>query len=148
MSYRVEGVNHHGITVTDIEKSVEFFVGVLGFQSGPTVELDETFSAGVTGVEGAVIKVAFVEGPGINVELLQYLAPADRSVVRARPCDVGSAHLALFVDDVDAIVEAATQAGWELAGVVQPIVVGPRAGGRAAYVRNSDGTTLELVQRP
>ncbi|MCU1478632.1 MAG: hypothetical protein JWQ64_3325 [Subtercola sp.] len=148
MSYRVQGVNHHGITVADLNRSAAFFVDVLGFARGATVELDETFSAGVTGVEGAIITVTFVEGPGITVELLQYRAPDDRMVVTARPCDVGSAHLALFVDDVEAVVDASVRAGWNLAGVIQPIVTGPRAGGKAAYLRDADGTTLELVQRP
>lgn len=144
----IEAVNHHGITVTDLDASARFFVDVLGFTRGATVDLDETFSAGVTGVPGAVIRVVFVEGPGITVELLQYLAPADRTVVTSRPCDVGSAHLALFVDDVEGVVEASGAEGWQLAGVIQPIVTGPRAGGLAAYIRDADGVTLELVQRP
>lgn len=146
--YRVEAANHFGITVSNLNKSLDFFVDVLGFDAGPTVDLDEAFSAGVTGVDGAVIRVAFVDGPGVTVELVQYLAPTGRESVTTLPCDVGSAHLAFFVDDIDAIVTAATHAGFALAGSIQPIAVGPRAGGRAAYIRNADGTTLELVQRP
>jgi catechol 2,3-dioxygenase-like lactoylglutathione lyase family enzyme len=148
MSFVIEGVNHHGITVSDLDRSLEFFVGVLGFEPGPTVDLDEEFSSGVTGVGGARIKVAFVRGPGIDVELLQYLGPDDRRAVDARPCDVGSAHLALFVDDIAAVVSASEPAGWRLAGVVQPITTGPRAGGSAAYLRDADGITIELVERP
>ena len=147
-NHRVEGANHFGITVSDIETSLAFFVGILGFEEGPTVDLDETFSAGVTGIDGALIRVTFVEGPGVTVELLQYLAPAGRSATPTRPCDVGSAHLAFFVVGIEAIVAAAAGAGWSLAGAIQPIVSGPRAGGRAAYIRDTDGITLELVERP
>lgn len=148
MSFLVEGVNHHGITVSSVDRALEFFVGVLGFEPGATVDLDETFAAGVTGVEGARIRVAFARGPGIDVELLQYLAPADRTKIDARPCDVGTAHLALFVDDIAAVAAASAALGWRLAGNVQPITTGPRAGGRAAYLRDGDGTTIELVERP
>ena len=147
-SYRVMGANHFGITVSNLETSLSFFVSVLGFTAGPTVDLDETFSAGITGVAGAVIRVAFVEGPGVTVELVHYLSSPQRHAVQTLPSDVGSAHLALFVDNLDAIVAASTVAGWRLAGAIQPIVAGPRAGGQAAYIRNADGTTLELVQRP
>lgn len=147
LPYRVEAANHWGITVSSLEKSLDFFVGVLGFAPGATVDLDESFSAGITGVENAVIRVAFVEGPGVTIELVQYLAPARLVTQHRSPSEVGSAHLAFFVDDIDAIVLAAAPSGFSLAGTVQNIRVGPRAGGRAAYLRDADGTTLELVQR-
>jgi glyoxylase I family protein len=146
--YKVEAANHFGITVSDLAQCLQFFVGVLGFTAGATVELAEEFSAGITGVDGAVIRVAFVEGPGVTMELVQYLSPPQRMPVRTQPNDVGSAHLAFFVDNLAGIVAASERAGWHLAGAIQPIAVGPRAGGRAAYIRNADGTTLELVQRP
>jgi hypothetical protein len=56
---------------------------------------------------------------------------------------VGSVHLALFVDDIDAHRRQRT-----LTGSIQPIVVGPRAGGRAAYLSDAAGTPLEVMQRP
>jgi catechol 2,3-dioxygenase-like lactoylglutathione lyase family enzyme len=67
MTFVFEGLNHHGITFADIERSLEFFVGVLGLRHGPIVELGETFAAGVTGVQGARIRLAFVHGPGFDV---------------------------------------------------------------------------------
>lgn len=147
-AYRVVGANHFGITVSDIDRTRRFFIDVLGFIAGQTVDLDLAFSEGVTGVTGAVIRVAFVDGPGVTIELVQYLAPIDRTPAGTFPNDVGSAHVAFFVDDVEAIVTTAIRAGWRLAGTIQPIVAGPRTGGKAAYIRDADGTTLELVQRP
>lgn len=139
---------HHGITVTDLQASANFFAHVLGFVPGPRIDLDETFSAGVTGIPGARISVVFLEGNGIAVELLQYHGPDDRTAGRARPCDAGSAHLALYVADVRSVVERAAAHGWRPAGAVQPIVTGPRAGGLAVYLRDGAGAVLELVQRP
>lgn len=34
---------------------------------------------------------------------------------RPRPCDVGSVHIALTVDDIDAILAQAAPTGWEAA---------------------------------
>jgi catechol 2,3-dioxygenase-like lactoylglutathione lyase family enzyme len=139
---------HHGMTVASIDAALGLFVGVLGFTPSERIELDEEFSAGVTGVEGARISVVFVETPGLAVELLSYAGTADRPVHRPRPCDPGAAHLALYVDDLDAVAAAAEGAGWRLAGSVMPITTGPRKGGRAAYLTDAGGSVVELVQRP
>jgi len=139
---------HHGITVTDLEASARFFSEVLGLEAGPRIDLDEAFSAGVTGVAEARISVVFMQGPGLAVELLQYHGPDDRRSVDARPCDAGAAHLALYVDDLRRVVSGAADHGWTPMGAVQPITIGPRAGGLAVYLREPNGAVLELVQRP
>jgi hypothetical protein len=60
----------------------------------------------ITGVEGAEIKLAVLKTPGGHkIELLEYLAPADRKRVSLRPCDVGSVHVALIVDDLESDFE-------------------------------------------
>jgi catechol 2,3-dioxygenase-like lactoylglutathione lyase family enzyme len=148
MSFVVEAVAHHGITVTDLEQSVAFFEGVLGFKSTAPGRIGGEFASQVTGVPGADISIAFVKAPGLNIELLQYHAPPDRVRVKPRACDVGSVHLALYVDDVAAAIAAVVPAGWLPLGEPQTIEKGPRAGGRAMYVRDEDGTTIEFIERP
>lgn len=139
---------HHGITVVDLEASSAFFADVLGFVPSPRIDLDEEFSAGVTGVQGARISVVFLDGPDFAVELLQYDGPPDRGTGGSRPCDAGAAHLALYVDDVVDVVRRAEPHGWCPAGAVQPITTGPRQGGLAVYLRDEVGAVVELVQRP
>lgn len=144
----VEGLNHHGITVADIDRSLRFFVDVLGFDRGATVELDEEFTSTVTGVRGSTLKAVFVHGPGVDIELLQYHEPGPHPGEPLSTSRPGSAHLALFVDDIRGIVDAANAVGWAVAGAIAPIASGPRAGGHAAYLRDADGVTVELVERP
>lgn len=144
----VQAVAHHGITVARMDRALDFFVGVLGFEPQPELQLEESFAAGVTGVAGARIRVVFVQAPGLMIELLEYLAPPDRRASGARPCDAGSSHLALSVTGIESLVDAAVEAGWRLAGEIRTIVVGPRAGGLAAYLTDDDGTVVELVQHP
>lgn len=149
MGFSVQASAHHGITVSDLRRSQRFFVDVLGFEPRGEVDLDTTFSSGITGIPGAKIRVALLAGPGVDVELLEYAPTADvDAVVQRRSSDVGAVHLALYVDDVDAAVREAAKHGWRLAGAIQTITVGPRVGGRAAYLIDSDGLTLEFVQRP
>ena len=104
----------------------------------------------ITGVAGAEIKLAVVKAPGGHkIELLEYLAPAERKRdVDFRPCDVGSVHVALIVDDLDAVLSAINASGWKAAGKPQTLQSGPNAGKRVVYVRDPDGTTIEFMQQP
>lgn len=103
----------------------------------------------ITGVKGAEILLAVVKAPGGHkIELLQYLAPADRRRGDLRPCDVGAVHLALNVTDLDEMLRRMSEAGWTAAGKAQTLQSGPNTGKRVVYVRDPDGTTIELMQLP
>src|SRR4029077_558777 len=103
----------------------------------------------ITGVPGAELSLAVVKAPGHKIELLQYRAPADRRLrSEFRPCDVGAAHVALTVDNLDAVVEKIATSGWKAAGTPQTLTTGPNAGKRVLYVRDPDGTTIEFMQPP
>jgi limonene-1,2-epoxide hydrolase len=80
--------------------------------------------------------------------LLEYLAPKDRKHVDPRPCDVGSVHVALTVDDLDAVLRKIATADWKTAGKPQSLTTGPNAGKCVIYVRDPDVTTIEFMQVP
>ena len=89
----------------------------------------------------------FSKRPGHKIELLEYLAPPDRKQhVDLRPCDVGSVHVALTVDNLDAVLSTIAASGWKAAGKPQTLKTGPNAGKRVVYVRDPDGTTIEFMQ--
>ena len=84
---------------------------------------------------------------GHKIELLEYVAPADhKKDVNLRPCDVGHVHVALTVENLDAILEKIAAAGWKAAGKPQTLTTGPNAGKRVVYVHDPDGTTIEFMQ--
>ena len=100
-------------------------------------------------IPGAEILIAVVKAPGHKIELLQYLAPLDRIMRNdLRPCDTGSVHIALTVENLDALLERIASSGWRAAGHPQTLTIGPNAGKRVVYVRDPDGTTIELMQPP
>ena len=61
---------------------------------------------------------------------------------------LASLHMALIVDDLDAILSAIKASGWEAAGKPQTLQSGPNAGKCVVYVRDPDGTTIEFMQAP
>jgi glyoxylase I family protein len=148
MSFKILAADHTGITVSDLERSLEFWCDVLGFELSHRAHQKGELAEKITGVAGAEILIAVVKAPGHKIELLEYRAPADRKKLDARPCDVGSVHVALIVDNLGMVLEKIAASGWKAAGKPQTLTVGPNAGKRVIYVRDPDGTTIEFMQMP
>jgi catechol 2,3-dioxygenase-like lactoylglutathione lyase family enzyme len=144
----ISSVDHTGITVSSLTDALAFWVGVLGFRHLYTWDFEGEFIEKLVGVKGTILKIAMVEGPGQCIELLEYAAPADRRIYRPRSCDVGSVHVAFYVNDIAALVDRVTKAGWTPLNPIQTIDSGDRAGFKLLYLRDSDGVTLEFMQRP
>jgi catechol 2,3-dioxygenase-like lactoylglutathione lyase family enzyme len=148
MPFRILAADHTGITVSNLERSLAFWRDVLGFDLSHRAHHTGELASEVTGVPRAEISIAVLKGYGHKVELLEYLAPKDRKHVDLRSCDVGSVHIALTVDNLDAVLEKIAVSGWKAAGQPQTLTTGPNAGKRVIYVRDPDGTTIEFMQPP
>jgi glyoxylase I family protein len=148
MPFRVLAADHTGITVSNLERSLTFWRDVLGFELSHRAHQKGDLAGQITGVPGAEILIAVVKAPGHKIELLEYRAPTDRKQAAPRPCDVGSVHVALTVDNLDAVLETIAASGWKAAGTPQTLTTGPNAGKRVIYVRDPDGTTIEFMEVP
>ncbi|MFT6583670.1 MAG: catechol 2,3-dioxygenase-like lactoylglutathione lyase family enzyme [Alphaproteobacteria bacterium] len=146
--FSVLSANHTSFTVSDLDRSVGFFCDALGFALLSKAPRDAAIIRKITGVDGADIIVAYVEGPGGHrIELIEYLAPADRRKVVSRPCDTGFAHLAYDVDDIDAALAASALHGFQPLGAPVAINKGPNTGARVVYLRDDDGVTVEFIEK-
>ena len=97
---------HTGFVVRDIEKSIGFYRDVLGLELTGRGENDglEKHSR-LLGFERVHLKSAgFDLGNGHTLELLEYAHPRGREEVNDRN-DLGAAHLAFFVTDIDHLYE-------------------------------------------
>ena len=102
----------------------------------------------VTGIDGAKVMIAYVRGPGHSIELIEYSGPDDRTRVRPRACDTGFCHVAYDVTGLDELIEAAAAHGVTAEGEIITVDQGPNAGARIVYLRDSDGITFELIEKP
>jgi glyoxylase I family protein len=146
--FRIIAADHTGFTVANIERSLAFWQDVLGFELSHRAHQTGDLAREITGVAGAEISIAVLKAPGHKIELLEYHAPSDRKRADLRPCDVGSVHVALTVDNLDAVLGTIAASGWKAAGKPQTLKSGPNAGKRVIYVRDPDGTTIEFMQPP
>jgi len=145
----VRGIDHAGVTVASLEAALYFYRDLLGLRvtdqgedGGP--ELDA-----ITGLSGVRIRYAELDlGAGQLLEVIEAIEPAGTRLEQ-RPVDPGAAHLALRVDDVDAVCARLAAAGVTVPGRPTTITAaGPWQGARCVYVEDPDGRTVELVQRP
>jgi glyoxylase I family protein len=148
MTFRIIATDHTGITVANIDRSLAFWQGVLGFELSHQAHHTGDLASEVTGVPGADISLAVLKAHGHKIELLEYHAPSERKRAELRPCDVGSVHVALTVDNLDAVLSTIKASGWKAVGKPQTLKTGPNAGKRVVYVRDPDGTTIEFMQPP
>ena len=143
--FHIIAADHTGITVANLERSLAFWRDVLGFELSHRPHQTGELASEITGVPGAEISIAVLKGYGHKIELLEYLAPPNRKHVGLQPCDVGSVHVALLVDDLDAVLNTIATSGWKAAGKAQTLKSGPNAGKRVVYVRDPDGNLLEFM---
>lgn len=143
MSSRLGSFHHIGITVSDFERSLDFYTRVLGFElvfrsSASGEELSQA-----VGVPGADLLVAFLRVGSDYLELLHYLAPGGVQV-SAHPNDPAATHIAFRVDDMAATLDRLKAENVPFVSAPLPIGEGPLAGSTFVYFHDPDGVTLEL----
>jgi catechol 2,3-dioxygenase-like lactoylglutathione lyase family enzyme len=145
----VVATNHTSFTVADLSRAVALFRDGLGFELTSRAGRDPQSIATITGVGGAEVEIAYLRRPDHTVELIEYRAPSDRRIVEGRPCDVGFAHLAFDVHDIDPAIERlAPHNARPIAPPYANKVGGPNAGVRVSYLQTPDRITIELIERP
>ena len=144
--FHIIAADHTGFTVANIDRSLAFWQDVLGFELSHRAHHTGDLASEVTGVPGAEISIAVLKAPGHRIELLEYHAPSDRKRADLKPCDIGSVHVALTVDNLDTVLSTIAASGWSAVGKPQTLKTGPNAGKRIVYVRDPDGTTIEFMQ--
>lgn len=146
--FEILSFNHTAFTVSDLDQVIPFFRDLLGFELTSRAPRDGRLISRMTAIEGVEIEIAYVNGPGHRIELIQYKGPADREVVVPRLCDSGAAHVALNVTGIEALVEASAAYGFTAVGEIIEVDAGPNRGSKVVYLRGPDGITIEYVQPP
>ena len=148
----VNGVDAIGLTVSDLDRSVEFYSTVLQFQKVSETEVDGDSYEHLTGVFGLRARIARMRLGAESIELTEFLAPRGKPTpVDARSNDRWFQHVAIIVSDMDRAYQ------WLREHRVQHASPGPQllpawnrnAGGiRAFYFRDPDGHPLEVLWFP
>src|SRR5262245_23096030 len=98
----IEAVGPIGMTVADMERSVAFYSGVLGFEKISDAEVWGADYERLQGVFGLRMRVVRMRLGGESIELTEYLTPRGRPVpADTRANDRWFQHIAIIVSDMD-----------------------------------------------
>lgn len=149
--WQLSDIHHLGMTVADIERSIEFYRDTLGMTLvGRRECVDEGYVAKQTGYTGVKLSVASFrirpDSPN-SLEVVEYLnhtgEPADTSTNRP-----GGTHLCLLVDDLSAAYENLLSQGVRFRSDPVEITAGPNKGGKVIYFFDPDNYVLEMFEPP
>jgi catechol 2,3-dioxygenase-like lactoylglutathione lyase family enzyme len=148
----VKAVDAVGLTVSDLDRSIEFFSKVLSFEKVSEVEVLGDEFEHLQGVFGLRMRVARMKLGDENIELTEYLTPRGRPIpLDSRSNDRWFQHIAIITSDMDRAYQSLRQRR------VEHVSTGPQrlpdwnknAGGiKAFYFKDPDGHALEILQFP
>ncbi len=148
----VKYVDHINIVVADLERSVQFYTGLLGLKETRRARLTGAWIDAIVGLEGVEAEVAYVQpqGGGPRIELIQYRAPAGVACPEnERPNTRGLRHIAFQIENMDGLYQRLSAAGVPFFGppVEVPRGVVEHDDGRKSlcYFQDPDGVVLELA---
>src|SRR5437667_5688073 len=148
----VQGVDAIGITVSDLDRAVDFYSKALTFEKVSDTEVAGENYEHLEGVFGLRMRVVRMRLGDEFIELTEYLAPKGRPLpVDSRSNDRWFQHIAIIVSDMDKAYAQLRQHKVEHASS------GPQrlpdwnknaAGISAFYFKDPDGHPLEVLQFP
>jgi catechol 2,3-dioxygenase-like lactoylglutathione lyase family enzyme len=148
----VRSVESVGMTVADVDRSIDFYSKVLFFQKTSDVELDGNDYEHLEGVFGLRMRVVRMRLGDESIELTEYLTPKGRPMaIDSRSNDRWFQHIAIITSDMDRAY------AWLRQNRVQYVSPGPQtlptyikaaAGIRAFYFADPDGHPLEVLEFP
>jgi len=146
----MKAVDHMSFTVSDLDRSVEFYRQLLGSEPLVVGEESSKHAAQVIGYERVDMRYANFALPGgkLMLELFQYRVPSGEAV-SLENANVGNAHIGFAVDDLDAEYARLEAIGARFSHPA-PVSIpeGTHKGAKAIYMRDPDGITIELLEFP
>ncbi|MBS0950207.1 VOC family protein [Weissella minor] len=141
-------VNHVGITVSDLDKSIAFYEALAGKKIANRDAIGGKRMAQVQGLDDTKINYANLHLGNVNIDILEYEAPQSTQAQYSNE-QISALHLCFEVEDLDAAIACLNELGIEPEG--EPIYFEEQDGLKAGfgtgvvYFKDPDGTNLELI---
>ncbi|MCX6365255.1 MAG: VOC family protein [Armatimonadetes bacterium] len=144
-------INHLNIVVADMQRTLDFYIGLLGMRQTFDVMLQGEWIEEVTGCKNAQAHCVFVmpDGGGCRIEILQYINPEGTALMpNALPHTQGLRHFALEVMDLDSWHQKLSAASVSFVSppVTVPFRIVEGVQKRLCYCHDPDGVIVELCE--
>lgn len=147
MTFKVEGVHHIGITVSDMRQSFEWYSKMFDLTPGPVNHGHGKELSDAVQVPETELSFSMIEIGATRVEFLEYHNPPGKEFSLTNG-DVGATHICLQVDDMDSAYTTLLERGAVFNAPPVTLTDGDLAGSRWAYLRDPDGIQLEIWAWP
>lgn len=141
-------VNHIGITVSNLEKSIEFYEALTGRKITNKDVIGGKRMAQTQGLDDTLIKFANLHLGNVNIDILEYDKPKSTKASYSNE-QISAMHMCFEVEDLEAAVKRLKEIGVEPEG--EPIYFEEQDGLKTGfgtgvvYFTDPDGTNLELI---
>ena len=141
-----------GMTVSDMDRAVDFYTTVLSFKKVSDVEVLGTAYEQLQGLFGVRLRVVKLQLGKELLELTEYLTPKGRPIpLDSRSNDRWFQHIAIVVSDMDQAYQQLRKAKVQYASTAPQRIPDSNqaaAGIRAFYFKDPDGHFLEAIYFP
>lgn len=149
----ISGVHHFSFSVTNIQRTIDFYTRVLGVKlQSQGRNKYETLGTALFGTRWGInqphadLELAVMNIGGTRVEFIEYKDPKTQTYHK-NPSIAGSAHLALQVDNIIETRRKLEEAGVEFHSPINTYMESGKIEWKWCYFRDPDGIVLELVQQ-
>jgi len=140
----ITGVRHTGVVVTNMEKALTFYRGLLGLKVAKDLSDEGEYIDSILGLSGVRVRmVKLTAADGSTVELLQYLSHPRKARDKSQLCDIGCSHIAFAVDNIDKEYTRLLKSGVRFNC---PPYISPDGYAKVTFCHDYDGTSIELVE--
>jgi len=142
---KIQRIDHIGVVVDDLAAAKSFFLD-FGFTVQGEAEEQSELLDKVVGLKGAQSHIVFLQAPNnqITLELTKFLYPADEPAAKETfMYSRGIKHIAFIVENIENMVAAVKQKGWEVFVDVytyENIY-------KLCYFRGPEGIVIELAEQ-
>jgi catechol 2,3-dioxygenase-like lactoylglutathione lyase family enzyme len=140
----ITGMSHVGISVANLERSIEFYRDVLGLRVIQQVPMRGPNYDAIMGLTGTDGRIAVLRTKNLEIELLEFRRPPSRAAEPGRHVsDQGISHFAIYVEDIAGLYARLQAAGVR---VHSALVHFQSCATTAVYFCDPDGNYIEMLE--
>jgi len=139
----IKDICHTGIVVINLEASLHFYCGLLGFQIVKQMEEAEDYIDNISSLRNVKVTTVKITSPsGQMIELLKYHSHSAEQKIR-EIYEIGISHIAFTVDDLDMEYKRLKDKEIQFNS---PPQLSPDGYAKVTFCRAPEGTLIELVE--
>jgi glyoxylase I family protein len=139
----ITGISHVGISVANLERSIEFYRDLLGLRVIQEVPMRGPNYDAIMGLKGTDGRIAVLRTGNLELELLEFKPPSRPAERERHVSDQGISHFAFFVEDAAGLYARLQAAGVRLHSA---LVYFASCATTAVYFCDPDGNFIEMLQ--